>query len=678
MSFLAIFVSYMQTAKNASSSNSEISINPRMAEVDFAQISAILAPISIVASIKEEDDKINIFAQSSEQAQDLVLSLRRNLNASEYKINFDGENSVQVLSMLQALSVNLFILVILLGVVSSLIIAGSAELSFLENKQDLQRFRLLGLSNFQIFCSVLIQILTPVFIGVVLGLLLTELFISDLSSLFFNTVSQIPNLNIPLSVSLTYEHYAAASLYGLLVSFLAIVFMLARVLELTPKFIVPAKLLVYLTLSILLVAGLPFILEVTHKFTINLLIINIFLLTLLPTAAFSRFIYLKAASSQIKSVKLAGAYLTENWRWTLIPSLALVSAAVVVIALGILLTSFEYSFKSWLSHSLNKEIFIRRASLSDPSNSNMIDPVDLAILASTQDLIEPAQLSSSIERLENSHILVSGTSDSLADLKKRYAIQEDLSESANQNYFDAGELVLTNEIFCNRFNLKIGDTFKVLGKTRKILAIYRDYGSQLPTVLLPLSILKTEFGVDGVANISFNLKSKTDAAVIINKLTPLLSRDIKLFSKESIQNEALNVFYRTFTVTAVIRLVLLSLIFLTTLMFIVHCNLQERRGLRLLQILGVSPTLFFAYCCLLGLLLLLPAILLGLLGGIYLGYVLVKLLNPAYFGWSLEYKINISDLTTFIVSTAAAVLIAALLSFLLTNKKIKSTELSND
>jgi len=242
--------------------------------------------------------------------------------------------------------------------------------------------------------------------------------------------------------------------------------------------------------------------------------------------------------------------------------------------------------------------------------------------------------------------------------------------------------VLVSEPLARRAGLGPGGAVSIatLAGARRfpVAGVYRDYGNERGGVLMDLAAFARAFGEGPPSNVALYLAPGVDPEATVAALraglggAPLLIR-----SNRTLRAEVLAIFEETFAVTRLLQgMGLLIAVAGVALSLLVQA--RERAGeIALYRALGATRGQVFRVFLGRGLGLAFFGLGLGLLGGAALAGVLVHLVNPAYFGWSLELHWPVGALlaqaATILAAAAAASLAPALAA-----ARVRATELSRD
>jgi len=198
-----------------------------------------------------------------------------------------------------------------------------------------------------------------------------------------------------------------------------------------------------------------------------------------------------------------------------------------------------------------------------------------------------------------------------------------------------------------------------------VAGVYRDYGNEAGAVLVDLPTFAALFGPGPPSNAALHLAPGVDAEATVDALRAAFPGEaLAIRSNRTLRGEVLKIFDETFAVTRLLQVmglliaaagVALSLLVLA----------RERRGeLALYRALGATRPQLFRVFVGRGLAIGVAGIAAGALGGAGLAWVLVEVVNPAFFGWTLGVHVPWVSLAlqalTILLAASAASLYPAL------------------
>jgi putative ABC transport system permease protein len=213
-----------------------------------------------------------------------------------------------------------------------------------------------------------------------------------------------------------------------------------------------------------------------------------------------------------------------------------------------------------------------------------------------------------------------------------------------------------------------------------VAGVYRDYGNERGAVLMDLGPFAAAFGPGPPSNLAMYLDAASPDEV--ERAVAGLQRaagDASLLvrSNRTLRAEVLAIFEETFAVTRLLQAMGL-LIAVAGIALSLLVLARERAGeIALYRALGATQGQVFRVYLGRGLGLALFGLALGLLGGAGLAAVLVHVVNPAFFGWSLGLHWPVGALAGQVTTILVAALLASLAPAVMA-ARVRATELSRD
>ena len=223
-------------------------------------------------------------------------------------------------------------------------------------------------------------------------------------------------------------------------------------------------------------------------------------------------------------------------------------------------------------------------------------------------------------------------------------LEGDPTEAARA--FAGQDAVWVSEPFAYKRGVKVGDALTL--ETRagprpfRVAAVFRDYGSDAGTVLLSRRTYDRHYDDPAVSSVALQVAPghSPDAVVERVRAAARPGEDLFVRSNRALRQATLQVFDRTFEVTAVLRLLALIVAAFGVTSALMALELERTRELGVLRALGFTggqtAGLVAAETGLLGLV----AGLLALPAGMALAAVLVFVINRRSFGWTMDLMIE--------------------------------------
>jgi putative ABC transport system permease protein len=373
----------------------------------------------------------------------------------------------------------------------------------------------------------------------------------------------------------------------------------------------------------------------------------------------------------------------KSGRWGLLPSLAaeqmsrnpgrtsVTMAAIVVglaimVGVGIMIQSFRHTVEVWVDQTMLADIIVAPVSwLGEDEVEN--DKPGLPLT-----LVKTVLLVPGIEAVDpylETMGEVSGQTVSLVarDLRlhagrSRYLFVKGDSTRILQEAIKV-EGVIVSETLAERLGLSVGTLIDVKTPSGThafpVKGIFYDYATDGGKVVMDDHLFRQLWGETEATVFAVYLKAGQALPVVRREIEQVLKNDtpIVTISNGELKTEILNIFDRTFRVTYVLELIALSVAVLGIINTLMTAITERRRELATLRALGVSRSqiqglIFWESCYVAGL-----GAGLGILVGLALSVLLIKVINKQSFGWTVQFTLPLETL-------GMAVLVALLAAFL--------------
>jgi putative ABC transport system permease protein len=599
--------------------------------------------------------------------------------------------------MTAAFELNLSALSLLALIVGMFLIYNTISFSVVQRRPILGTLRCLGVTRREIFGLVLTEALVlsalgaviGLGLGVILGRGLVGLVTQTINDLFFTLTVQSVSLS-PLTL---YKGLVAGLAAGLLAAFVPALEATtvppnsalkrsveeARMQRLIPGLTGVGLIMMLAGWLLLNVASRSLTLSFTALFII---LIGSALLTPLMTKLLMGLLHTLTYRTFGIIGTMAPRDIIRSLSRTSVTIAALMLAVTVIIGVSIMIDSFRNTVVTWLDSILAADIYI------SPAGQNLrvegkIDP----------QFIEQAR---QIEGVEEVSLLrgVTVFSEDYGEVELR-ALTPEPGEVQRPMLWAIGtpeELaaardeggVMVSEVFARRLKLPLDQPSSLTLITErgpqpfKVVGIFYDYAvPEQGYVLMRLHTYHTFWpSDDAVSNIALFLAPgfAPQADAIAQKVTDEFAAKylLTVSSNRGIKANALEVFDRTFTITAALRLLAMVVAFIGVLSAIMSLQLERTRELGTLRANGMSIGQLWGKTLLETALMGLTAGLMALPIGWALAYILVHFINLRSFGWSLQMYSNPS---IFGLALAVA-LIAAMLAGIYPVMRLKNMQIA--
>ncbi len=346
---------------------------------------------------------------------------------------------------------------------------------------------------------------------------------------------------------------------------------------------------------------------------------------------------------------------------------ALMLAVAVIIGVSIMIDSFRNTVVDWLDDILTADIYVSPAG-QDARVDGEIDPIFIEQVRQVEGITHVSLLRVvTVFSGGDDPVEVRAFSPQPNETRRPF-LWGIGSPAEIFTALDAGE-VMVSEVFARRNNLPLNAPSTITLITDvgpqpfRVAGIFYDYAApELGYVLMRLQTYQKFWQDRDISNVGLFLASDRgdQADTITQKLQAQFAGPyaLDITSNRGIKQGALEVFDRTFTITAALRLLATVVAFIGVLSALMSLQLERTRELGTLRANGMSAPQLWGKTMLETALMGLTAGLLAMPLGLILALILIYVINLRSFGWSLQLYLNP---TIFIMALGVA-LTAALLA----------------
>ena len=208
-----------------------------------------------------------------------------------------------------------------------------------------------------------------------------------------------------------------------------------------------------------------------------------------------------------------------------------------------------------------------------------------------------------------------------------------------------GEAIAITESLARREHLRAGMTLSLLTpkgvESFQIAGVYRDYSRDQGAALMVHSRFVQSWSDPGPQSLGVYLKPNANPSRVIDEfLAQFSSRgEFIAYSNRDLRTRIFEVFDQTFAVTYVLRTIALLVAVIGIFLAVTTLVAERQRETGMLRAVGASrsqvASLFMSEAGLIGV----ASSLLGIISGFVLALILTWVVNPAFFGWTIQLHI---------------------------------------
>ena len=327
------------------------------------------------------------------------------------------------------------------------------------------------------------------------------------------------------------------------------------------------------------------------------------------------------------------------------PAVAALSVAVsVTIGMGTMIGSFRGTLERWLDVTLQADIYLSLPSQVGYRSPGAIPPELIDRIAGDPDI---AGLNT-YRRVEiDSEYGITRLTALELDSRGEGAFtwKSGGPEAALRAFRDEGA-VLVSEPFAHRHRLEVGSRVRLPTArgpvTFPVAGVFFDYGSDQGIVMMSRETYDRSWDDPGVTSLGLFVAPGAPADAVVERVRGLLDpgTQVVVRSNQALKTLSLEVFDRTFAVTAVLRMLAFVVAFIAVVSALMALQLERARELGVLRANGLTPGqvwhLVTAQTGLMGLV----AGIMAIPMGIALAMVMILVVNERSFGWTLQMELG--------------------------------------
>jgi len=639
--------------------------SPKLALMDIAQAQSLLGRAG-------EIDEIQVRVQPGTDPARVADAIRASLG-DRVQVLTPEAREAKVRGLLSAFRLNLTALSLISLFVGVFLIYSSTQTGLVRRRGEFGLLRSLGATRGQILRLILLEVLLlgalGTALGIPLGYLAAQLNVDQVST----TLTSIYLLNeierLELSPSLLLIAVAVgvggALLGGILPALdtsrrdtrsLLVSFTLReRFLRFAPRLAALGALLLLLTLAWFFTLG--------RDWRTGGFVLGFCLLLILP-------LFTPALIVAVCSPIRPGGFRLSYSLKTLVLKLQSTSFAVaalgvavsMLIGVTLLIGSFRATLETWLTSSIQADVYITTESWAREGRLATI-PGPLLEEIRSQPGVRGSELLRQIEvESGGDRIRLAGVAFDRAARFRDMPLYRGTQEDVWRGLAEGGAIL--GEPLARKTGLDLGDSLVVAapGGTASfpVVGLVYDY-SEAGSALVDLQTLETAFGPAPINNVALFLEPGVDPGTFVDRMRERFgSYPLRIRSNRELRGEVMRLFDQTFAITRLLQLMALLVAAAGVSLTLLVLARERVAELALYRVLGALRRQIFGVFVGEGLAIGFLGLALGLAGGVALAAILIYVINPAFFGWTIRpswpWGEVIEEMATILlVATAAAI-----------------------
>jgi putative ABC transport system permease protein len=329
----------------------------------------------------------------------------------------------------------------------------------------------------------------------------------------------------------------------------------------------------------------------------------------------------------------------------------------LICSLSLMVGSFRTTLEGWTLQRLQGDLFVS-APLEGTGNDPRI-PSDLATrVRGLQGVRRVIPYYETMTTYDGRPLVVSASrmEDQLA--RGIYVVRAGVLE---KEPLISGRAALLSESAARKLHLSIGDSMAIEGRRVVVTAIIQEFGTEHPLVLIDEGLFLDLYPRQPPENLTIDLEGNVSPRMVKGDLESVVGAVGVVRDNRELREYALTLFDRTFQITLSIRWIVFGIALLGMVLTALQNLWERRREIKTMRVIGFSPEqIIGAHVVENAVVCALPVVL-GLVGGVALGWGLTEFVNPRAFGWSITFTLSAMPALVgfaFIVGVAFVTLVA--------------------
>jgi putative ABC transport system permease protein len=360
---------------------------------------------------------------------------------------------------------------------------------------------------------------------------------------------------------------------------------------------------------------------------------------------------------------------------------ALMTAVSVIVGVSIMIGSFRHTVVQWLDQTLQADVYISPPTITANRILGTL-PTEVVAEIRAWPGVETVVTSTGSEVYMPSFgrkIRLVAVDGDVSQGERPYAWIRDPGADPWAQLENQEGVVISEALFLKE-ELPIPPPSVVMQtnegeKTFPVLAVFYDYSSDQGSIFIDNDLYADLWQDSSIASMGLFLKPDYPADRTVAELQAHFQgrQDLLIRSNRSLREGSLEIFDRTFAITAALRLLAIIVAFIGVLSALLSLQLERTREFGVLRATGMTVGQLWGLTFLETGLIGATAGLLALPVGYGLAWILIYVINVRSFGWTLQMQLEAADFVqAFAVAVLAAVLAGIYPSFRLGNMTVST------
>lgn len=331
-------------------------------------------------------------------------------------------------------------------------------------------------------------------------------------------------------------------------------------------------------------------------------------------------------------------------------------------AIAFLIQSFESTVTRWLEQRLKADLFISAIGFQGADSDQRIPEAAIRAIKEHPSVLAVDTFRSAPVELNGRPTLIGGSNwDLLGTFQELMWIDPPSARSFQSD--SVPTLAYINENTHRRFDLGKGDVFELSTpkgpRKLQVAGVHADFASEHGMILIPIQTLRNWFSLEDFHTASVFLNSGTDVESVRLAISEQFP-GLEIRQNAELKLAALGIFHQTFLITKVLQLIGLFVALSGLVLTILALLRDSAADIRLKRTLGMNRFQIATTMAIEGIGLAVAGLLTGFPMSLALGFLLLHVINPQSFGWTLSADFPVMD---FLLLSWLSILLAGLSAY---------------
>jgi putative ABC transport system permease protein len=353
----------------------------------------------------------------------------------------------------------------------------------------------------------------------------------------------------------------------------------------------------------------------------------------------------------------------------------------MLISITLMIGSFRRTVEVWIGSVIRADVYVTTESWQRARGASALDEGLVAELGSLSGVRQIDRLRQAFVYTGERRISLAAVDLSLPVGLGRFELLDGDPVEVMRRCREEGAVII-GEPLARKAGLESGDEL-VLATPRgevafPIAAVSYDYGNEAGGAILDLTAFERAFGPGPINNVALYLEPEIDTAAFIDRLQArFVELPLVIRSNRDLRDEVFRIFDQTFAVTGLLQAISLLIAVCGVTLTLIVLARERISELALYRSLGAARRQIFRVFLGKGLGMCLFGLVMGAGGGIALALILIRIINRAYFGWTIAFHWPWPALVQQMLTIVLAALLASVYPALRASRT-PATELSRE